>query len=120
VSAKKLAWTVVAIGIVIAVLGSVFFLLRSSKEATLNGTWIARMQRPGHAAYMLRFRLETSDRTLKGEVEGSPILNGTVENGQLNFSSFEAKYHGDVRGREIQLTATTPDGITKGIARKID
>jgi hypothetical protein len=119
VSAKKLAWTVVSIGIVIAVLGSAFFLLRSSEQATLDGTWIARMQRPGHAAYMLRFRLETSDRILKGEVEGLPIQNGTIENGRLNFSSSEAKYQGEVRGREILLTATTPEGIVaKGVGRK--
>jgi hypothetical protein len=120
VSAKKLAWTVVVTGIVVAVLGSAFFLFRSREEATLNGTWIARMQRPGHAAYMLRFRLETSDRILKGEVEGFPIMNGTIENGRLNFSSTEAKYQGEVRGREIHLTSTTSDGIVaKGVARKI-
>jgi hypothetical protein len=121
VSAKKLAWTVIVIGIVIAILGSAFFLLRSRQEATLNGSWIARMQRPGHAAYILRFRLETSGSAVKGEVEGAPILDGTIENQRLSFLSSGAKYQGAVRGREIDLIATSPDGaVIKGVARKTD
>jgi hypothetical protein len=121
VTSKRLAWTPIAIGILIAILGSAFFLFRSREQAGLNGNWIARMQRPGHAAYMLRFRLDTSGTTLKGEVEGMPILTGSVGEKQVTFSTIEAKYQGEIRGREMHLTSTAPDGATlEGTARKTD
>jgi hypothetical protein len=121
VSAKKLAWTIISIGIVIAILGSAFFLLRSREEASLNGTWIARMQQPGQAAQTVRLRLDVTGNTVSGEVDSSPIREGSFDNGQLQFSTSNTKFDGKVRGREINLTAITADGITAtGIARKTE
>lgn len=120
-SANRLAWTVVISGIIIAILGSAFFLLRSRAESSLNGNWIARMQRPGQAAQTIRLHLEIDGNTLTGDVGGSPIVNGIANNGKLSFSSANRKYEGDVRGRELHLTATTADGIiTRGAARKTE
>jgi hypothetical protein len=121
VTPTRVAWTVVITGIVIAILGSAFFLLRSRGEKSLNGDWIARMQRPGHAAYILRLRLEIAGETLTGTVEGKPIINGTLKNGKLDFSSGDTNFHGDLRGREIDLTATNADEIiARGPARKTE
>ena len=121
VSAKKLAWTTIFIGIVIAVLGSAFFLLRSREEASLNGTWIVRMQQPGQAAQTVRLRLEITGHVVSGEVDSAPIREGSFDNGQLQFSASKTKFSGKVLGREIDLIATTADGITaKGIARKTE
>src|SRR5690349_19423341 len=121
VTSTRVVWTVVLTGIVISVLGSAFFLLRSREQATLNGAWIARMERPGHAPHILRLRIEIAGETLTGNVEGKPISNGTVKNGKLNFSSGDTTFRGNFRGREIDLTATNADGnIARGAARKAD
>jgi len=121
VTPTRVAWTVVIAGIVISILGSAFFLLRSRADNSLSGEWIARIQRPGHAAYVLRFHLQVTGNKLSGEVQGSPILEGSFENGRLKFSSSDAQFQGEIHGREIDLTVTTADGTTvRGTARKTE
>jgi hypothetical protein len=130
---KRLLWIVVAAGIVIALAGSIFLLLGSRERASLNGTWIARMQRPGQRPYSIRIRFETSGRTLTGQVDyptgSGAIQGGTLDDDRVAFFTkhvpqFESEpativFSGQIRGTEIDLTATTPDGNeTKGVARK--
>jgi hypothetical protein len=134
-SSKRLAWLLVAIGIVIAILGSAVFLFNSRQRASLNGIWIARMQSPGGRPYNVRLELQSSDGTLTGQVR-YPTGDAAIQDGKLaakkltfftrhtpQFESEPAtiRFRGTVRGREIDLTALLPDGRSAaGIARKTD
>lgn len=136
VSTKRILWLVVAAGILIAVVGSVLLLSNSRQAvASLDGAWIARMQRPGARPYTIRLRFRKAGRTLSGEVAypagGGAIQRGSFADGKLAFSTthvpqFETEpatiaFTGELRGREIVLTATMPDGgVATGIARKAD
>jgi hypothetical protein len=132
-SAKRLVYTVVSAGIIVALIGSAALLLRSRQEASLSGVWIARMQRAGQRPYNVRLQFEQSGRFLTGQVEyptgSGAIEDGTFENGRLRFVTrhvpqFETQpakivFRGQVRGREVDLLATLPDGgMWKGTARK--
>ncbi|MBC7927150.1 MAG: hypothetical protein H7039_15990, partial [Bryobacteraceae bacterium] len=131
-SAKRLVWMVVAAGIVIALVGSAAFLLNSRSQASLSGTWIARMQRPGVKPNNLRFRLELTGTALTGTVEfpagTGDIQNGLVQDNRISFTARHvqeqqtepstAYFTGELRGREIDLTATDRGVVTKGVARK--
>jgi hypothetical protein len=134
-STRRFVWLLVAAGVLIAVMGAVVFLARSRDRASLNGTWIARMERPGLRPYNIRLRFEISGRTLTGQVEyptGSGAIDGgMVGDGRLSFFTkhvpqFETepatiRFSGEVRGAEVHLTAVTPDGaVAKGTARKVD
>ena len=132
-SAKKIVWGVIAAGILIAVTGAAILLLNSRREASIEGQWTARMQREGQRPYTIRLRFATSGRDLTGSVEyptgSGAIQGGTFEDGRLAFFTkhvpqFESDqatitFSGEVQGREIELTATTPDGaVATGTARK--
>jgi hypothetical protein len=132
-NAKRVVWGVIAAGILIALVGSALLLSSSRKAAALDGQWTARMQRAGQRPYTIRLQLVTAGRTLTGAVEyptgSGAIQGGTVEDGRLAFFTRHVPqfatepatitFSGEVKGREIDLTATTPDGIvTNGTARK--
>jgi hypothetical protein len=68
-SPKKLIWTLVALSILIALGGSAIFLVNARNRAALDGTWIARMQRPGSRPYNIRLQFRTSDGSLEGQVQ---------------------------------------------------
>jgi hypothetical protein len=93
------------------------------------------MQRPGQRAYNIQLRFETAGRTLTGQVQyptgSGAIEGGTVDGNRLAFYTrhipqFEREpaqilFSAEVRGREIELRATTPDGtVTTGTARRAD
>jgi TIR domain len=133
-SVRKLLWSVVAAGIIIALAGTAYFFSAARERNSIDGEWLARMQRPGQRPYSIRLQLQVAGRTLTGQVmypTGSGrIEGGTFQKGQLAFYTkhipqFETEpvtilFSGERRGREIELTATTPDGtVTKGVARKI-
>ena len=124
-----------ALSIVVALGGSAFFLLNSRERASLNGTWIARMQRAGSRPYNIRLEFRTVRNSLSGRVEyptgSAAIQGGTIQNGRLAFFTrhtpqFESEpatitFAGELRGRELELHATTPDGtVTQGVARKTE
>ena len=132
-SVKRIVWGVIAAGILIALIGSYFLLSSSRKAAAVDGQWTARMQRAGQRPYTIRLQLVTSGRKLTGAVEyptgSGAIQGGTIEDGRLafftqhvpQFASEPATitFSGKVRGREIDLTATTPEGlVVNGTARK--
>ena len=134
-SGKRLAYSVIAAGIVIAIVGSALLLLRSRQQASLNGTWIARMERAGQKPYNIRLQFQQSGRVLMGQVEyptGAAVIeDGTVDGRTLLFITrhvpqFESapaqiRFTGEIRGREVDLTSVDPNGlIAKGIARKSD
>ncbi|MBC7928233.1 MAG: toll/interleukin-1 receptor domain-containing protein [Bryobacteraceae bacterium] len=132
--ANRIVWLVVAAGIVIALAGSAFLLLKNQERSALNGTWLARMQRPGQRPYNIRLNLITAGRTITGNVE-YPTGTGAIEEGRWNsdgslsfytrhtpqFETTQAtiRFTGQHRGRELDLNTVTSDGtITKGVARK--
>lgn len=132
---KRLVLTVVAAGIVIAIVGSAVLLMKSREQASLSGTWIARMQRAGRRPYNVRFVWIQSGATLTGGAEyptgSARIEGGTVSEGRLKFYTqhtpqFESQparidFTGQVRGREVDLVSVAPDGgVAKGVARKRD
>jgi hypothetical protein len=134
-SGKRLAYSVIAAGVVIAIVGAAMLLLSSRQKASLNGMWIARMERAGQRPYNIRLQFVQSGHTLTGQVEyptgSGAIEDGTIDGGKLTFSTrhvpqFESQparisFTGEIRGREVDLTSVTPDGgIAKGIARKSD
>jgi hypothetical protein len=134
-STKRLLWGIIVGAILIALAGTTYFLAASRERISLNGEWIARMQRPGQRPYNVRLRLETSGRTLTGQVNyptgSATIEGGTYERRRLTFytrhvpqfgtEAVTIKFAGEQRGREVELMATTPDGtVTKGIARKVE
>jgi hypothetical protein len=134
-STRKLLSVLIAAGVLIAVVGAALLLARARDRASLNGTWIARMERSGLQPYNIRLRFETSGRTLIGGVEyptgSGAIEDGTFDGSRLSFFTkhvpqFETepaiiRFSGEVRGGELHLTAVTPDGaLAKGTARKVD
>lgn len=132
-------WAVIAAGILIALLGGGLLLWNSRSKAVvrMDGAWMARMQR-GVAGrpYMVRLRFREAGGVLRGEVEyptgGGVIEGGSVDAaGRLVFSTshvpqFESspvviRFVGEIRGGEIALTSTGPDGgVATGVARKSD
>jgi hypothetical protein len=129
---KRVLWGVVAAGVIIAVVGAALLLRSSRDRVALEGTWIARMQRPGRPAFNVRLHFRRSGRTLAGSVDyptGTAMIEGgTVERGRLAFYTrhtpqFETEpakivFSGQIRGGEIDVIAITQDGAeTKGIAR---
>lgn len=134
-SGKRLAFSVIAAGVVIAIVGAAVLLLSSRQQGSLEGMWIARMERPGQRPYNIRLQFQQSGRALMGRVEyptgSAAIEEGTVDGRKLAFITrhipqFETEpakitFTGELRGREVDLTSIAPDGgITKGIARKSD
>lgn len=134
-SARRLVWLVLAAGIVIALIGSAVLLLKARADRSLDGVWIARMQRPGLRPYNIRLTLVVDRKSLEGQVEyptgTAAIQGGAISDGRIAFFTkhipqFESEpatitFSGQVRGREILLTAITPDGAaTRGTARKQD
>ena len=132
-SAKKIIWGIIAAGILIAVVGSAILLTQSREAAAIDGQWTARMQRGSQRPYTIRLQFVTSGRNLTGAVEyptgSGTIQGGTIDGGRLAFFTthvpqFESepatiRFTGEVRGREIHLTSTTPDGaVANGTARK--
>jgi hypothetical protein len=134
-SARRLAWTLVAIGVLIAIGGSAIFLIDARNRASLDGSWIARMQRPGGRAYNIRMQFRTAGTSLEGEVAyptgTAGIQGGSFDGERLTFFTrhvpqFESEsatitFAGEMEGRELRLSATTPDGIvTTGTAKKTE
>jgi hypothetical protein len=134
-SSKKLAWLLVATGVLIAITGSAIFLFNARQRAALDGTWIARMQRPGARPYTIRVEFVTSGSALTGRVQyptgDAAIEEGRFEDGRLRFLTrhipqFESepatlRFTGQVRGREVDLVMTAQDGaLTRGTARKTE
>lgn len=132
-STKKIIWGIIAAGILIAVTGAAILLWNARREASIEGQWTARMQREGQRPYTIRLRFVISGRDLTGSVEyptgSGAIQGGTFENDRIAFFTkhipqFEDEpatitFSGEVQGREIELTATTPDGaVANGTARK--
>lgn len=132
---RRVHWLVLVLGILIAVAGSAVFLINSRRDASLDGTWIARMQRPGHPPWNIRLTFRVSGKTLTGQVVyptgSAAIAGGTVDHGNLTFytkhvpqfetDSVTIVFSGRVKGREVDLISTAPDGtVTKGLARKSD
>ena len=134
-SVTRRLFLIIAAGILIAVVGSVLLLRQSRRGGSLNGVWIARMQRGTQPPYNIRLRFHVKDRSLTGEVD-YPTGSGRIEGGTFDGKSiafatrhvpqFETEpativFSGEVRNRAVELTATTPDGgIAKGIARPAD
>lgn len=134
-STKRLVWAVVAAGIVIALVGSAFLLTGAKENSSLNGAWIARMQRPGQRPYSIRLHFELVGRTLTGQVEyptgSGAIQDGSFAQGTLTFftrhipqfenEAVQIVFRGELRNREMNLAATMPDGaIAKGVAKKVE
>jgi hypothetical protein len=134
-SSRKMVWTLVAIGILIAVVGSAALLFNARRRASIDGTWIARMQRPGGRPYTVRLEFHTERRTLTGKVEyptgSAEIQGGTFQNNRFAFHTehvpqFEERsakllVSGELRGRVVDLAITSQDAITaRGTARKAE
>jgi hypothetical protein len=133
-SSRRIIWLIVAAGILIAITGAIFLVSRSrAVSVSIDGPWIARMQRQGGRPYNIRLRFSTAGSTLTGAVEyptgGGAIQRGTIDSGKLSFSTshvpqFESEpatisFTGEIRGPEIMLTATMPDGgVATGVARR--
>jgi hypothetical protein len=131
----KVLWAVIAAGLIIAVGGAAALLMNSRERVSIDGNWIARMQRPRQPAYNIRLRFHAQGRTLTGAVS-YPTGSATIEGGTINrrrlgfftrhtpqFESAPATilFSGEIRGVEIDLTVTTPDGTEiKGVARRAD
>lgn len=134
-STKRILWLAVAAGVLIAIVGSALLLYGSRAAATIDGAWIARMQREGGRPYTIRLRLNTTGSALTGAVE-YPTGSGAIQRGSVNGRSiafatthvpqFETEpatisFTGELRGREISLTATMPDGgLATGTAKRSD
>jgi hypothetical protein len=132
---KKVLWAVVAAGLLIALIGSAVLLINSRDRISIEGNWIARMQRPRLPPYNIRLRFRTEGRKLTGAIEyptgGGIIEGGTIDGRRLAFFTrhtpqFESSpatvvFSAEVRNGEIDLILTTPDGAeAKGIARRAD
>ena len=130
---KTPVWLAIAAGVAIVLAGLAFFRTHTRNDASLNGVWVARMQRPGLRPYIIRLRFEISGHTIIGDVRyptgSGAIQDGTFAGGRLAFSTrhipqFETQpatvvFRGERHGSDLILTATTPDGgIATGIARK--
>jgi hypothetical protein len=131
-SPTKRIWLLLASGILVAIVGSILLLFSSRRSMTIDGAWIARMERSGGRPYTIRLRFITSGDVLSGAVEypaGSGALQGSIDDEKLTFSTthvpqFESepatiRFTGEIRGREIPLIATMPDGgVATGTARR--
>ena len=132
---KKALWAVIAASLIIAIAGSAFLLMRSRERVSLEGEWIARMERSRLPPYNIRLRLHAQGRTLTGSVTyptgSGAIEGGTIDGRRLAFTTrhtpqFESEpatvvFSAEVRNGEIDIILTTPDGAeAKGVARRAD
>jgi hypothetical protein len=131
--ARRVVWLVIAAGILIAIVGSTLLLSSSRRKNAIDGEWIARMHHQGSVPYSIRLRLVREGRNLTGTVEfptgTGAIEGGSIDGGRIAFftkqrADFDTQpatinFSGEIRGREIELTATSAFGkVATGIARK--
>ena len=118
---KKLIGGIIGTGIVIAIIGTIGFLWNARNDRALDGEWTARMVRPGAPPSMVRFVFQIDGHKLTGSVDSEPIREGSVTDGRLRFRSGTSAvmWSGVVRGREIDVLATSPGLLpSRGVARK--
>lgn len=118
---KKLIGGIIGTGFLIAIIGTIGFLWKAHTDRALDGEWTARMIRPGAPPSMVRFEFHIDGQKLTGSVDSEPIHDGVVTDGKLRFRSGASAviWSGVVRGREIEIVATTPGLLpSKGVARK--
>jgi hypothetical protein len=101
-----------------------------TSAATIDGDWIAELQRPGQPPFKIRLTLARMGDRIMGSVHyptgDGPILDGRYENGQMTFhtshipqfetqpavTNFQARLEGDV----IRLTIAYAAGLATGVA----
>jgi len=118
---KKLIGGIIGTGIAIAIIGTIGFLWNSRNDRAIDGEWTARMVRPGAPPSMVTFVFHIDGQQLTGSVDSEPITDGLVTDGKLRFRSGASTvmWSGVVRGREIDILATTPGLLpSRGVARK--
>ena len=118
---KKLIGGIIGTGFVIAIIGTIGFLWKAHTDRALDGEWTARMVRPGAPPSMVRFVFQIDGQKLTGSVDSEPIRDGLITEGRLRFRSGSSAvmWSGVIRGREIDLLATTPGLLpSRGVARK--
>lgn len=118
---RNLIGGIVLAGIIIALIGSAAFLWKARTDRALDGEWTARMLRPGKPPSTVRFTFQVAQgSTLTGTVDSVPFADGALGGGTLRFRGADGiAWTGAVRGREIDLVASGPDGLpARGVARK--
>ncbi len=102
------------------------------REPSIDGEWVAEMQRAGQPPYSIRLTLARAGDRLDGLVRyptgDGPIIDGHFEAGILTFRTehipqFESepatvRFHAKLLGDTIELTLMNNAGTATGIARR--
>lgn len=127
---RALAWLLPVLAV--AVVGGWLAWPRPVPEPTIDGEWVAEMQKPGQQPYRIHLTLVRSGEQVMGAVsfptgEG-PILDGRFADNTLTFYTshvpqFESaratiRFRADVEGDVIRLTTTDEAGTAAGVARR--
>jgi hypothetical protein len=122
----------VALSALLVAMGIAAVVTTRPAEVSLDGTWIAEMQKPGQPAYRIRLDLIRSGERITGMVR-YPTGDGIIDDGRLNgsqlsfstshvpqFASSPAtiRYEGEVTEGGIRLTAVDAAGVATGVAKK--
>jgi hypothetical protein len=112
----------------------VFFVGNRSTPPSLDGVWIAEMQKPGQRPYRIRLQFAATGGQLTGLAQyptgEGPILDAALDGTSIRFHTshvpqFESepatiRFQGEVVGGEIRLAATDVYGVATGVARRAD
>jgi hypothetical protein len=99
---------------------------------SVEGDWIAEMQKPGQPPYRIRVTLARSADRVTGMVRyptgDGPVLEGRVDGNRLTFHTSHVpqfasapatiRYEAEVQQDAIALTATDEAGTATGVARR--
>ena len=121
-----------ALFILLVAIGIAAFVMTRPAEVTLDGAWIAEMQKPGRRPYRIRLDFIRSGERISGTVR-YPTGDGTIHDGSLNgsqlsfstthlpqFASSPAtiRYEGEVTEDGIRLTSSDEAGVATGVATR--
>ncbi len=122
-----------ALGVIaLAIIGGLFWLRAPAVQTTIDGDWIADLQKPGQPAYQIRLTLSVTGDQVIGSVNyptgDGQILDGRLADSQLTFRTshvpqFESqpatvRFQGQVDGDTIRLTTSDDNGVATGVARR--
>jgi hypothetical protein len=127
------ALVAVAATILVALAGGWFVWARSVPQPTVDGRWVADVQKPGQRPYRVRLTLTREGDQITGRVEyptgDAPILDGLFADGHLTFrtehtpqfSSSPATIRTDAQleGDRLKVTMIDDAGTATGVATRL-
>lgn len=123
---------IILAAVLLAAIAGAIVLWKASSRPSIDGIWIADLQKPRQRPFRVRLDLAEVDGTLTGAVT-YPTGEGAIQDGKIakdrltfftkhvpRFASEEAtiRWTGVVEGELIRFTASDDNGVARGVAHR--